>query len=66
MTADLVLASELAAELGEGFALLCGEDALARLSHMRPEIALLDVHLAGRMSGVDVLRHIRKNLPGVF
>ncbi|MBF0569230.1 MAG: response regulator [Candidatus Omnitrophica bacterium] len=42
---------------------LSGEEALDRLAQIRPEIALLDVHLLGKVSGVDILCYIKKEMP---
>jgi CheY-like chemotaxis protein len=44
---------------------LNGESALKEISQGSFQIALLDIHLAGKVSGLDVLRAIRMDLPAI-
>jgi DNA-binding NtrC family response regulator len=39
------------------------EEAILKLDVERPDIALLDVHTQGRLSGMDVLKYARERLP---
>jgi DNA-binding NarL/FixJ family response regulator len=39
-------------------------DAIELLSNRQPDIVLLDIHLSNK-SGIDLLRHIRKEYPAV-
>lgn len=41
-----------------------GEEALACLRKLRPDVALLDVHMPG-MGGVEVTRHVRAECPDI-
>ena len=45
-----------------------GEEAVARATDLRPDVALLDIHLRGAMSGIDVAHHLRDvlDIPVVF
>ncbi|MBF0387845.1 MAG: response regulator [Candidatus Omnitrophica bacterium] len=61
---------ELVKQLYEkrGFAVslaLGGVAAIAQIKATRPDIVLLDLHLNDRVDGVDVLRYIRKEHPGM-
>jgi len=47
---------EIVAETGDG------KHALALARRLRPDVALLDIHLGG-MSGIDVARSLRHGLP---
>jgi len=55
---SLVLDIEIVAETGRG------EDALALARHLRPDVVLLDIRLAGS-SGIDVARSLRWDLPEI-
>lgn len=41
-----------------------GEEAVANL-HLKPAIVVLDFHLEGKMTGLDTLKQIKKQLPDV-
>lgn len=61
-------AAMLAGKLGNDYLIVqftTGEDAVKRLSD-KPRIIILDYHLAGRMTGLDTLKEIRKQLPDAY
>jgi len=61
-------AAMLAGKLGNDYHILqftSGEDALKRLGD-KPQIIILDYHLAGKMTGLDTLQVIRKELPNTY
>ena len=45
-----------------------GEDALLKVAAIRPDLVLMDIHLAGEMDGITAAEHIRQHqgLPVVF
>ena len=45
-----------------------GEEALARAAELRPDLALMDIHLAGELDGVDTAQQMRQahGVPVVF
>jgi CheY-like chemotaxis protein len=45
-----------------------GEDAVEKISATRPDLLLLDIHLAGEMNGTDVARRVneRSDIPFIY
>ena len=44
---------------------LGGEAAISQINGLEPDIVLLDLHLHDRIDGIDVLRYIKKEKPGI-
>lgn len=40
-----------------------GEEALARFDELRPDLVLLDVHLAGQLDGIETARELQRRTP---
>lgn len=49
-------------------ALATGEDAVARAEKYRPDLILMDINLAGEMSGIEAVKRIKERLdvPVIF
>ena len=49
-------------------ALTTGEDAVSRAERYRPDLILMDINLAGQMSGIDAVRAIKERfeVPVIF
>lgn len=70
---DFIIAKELSLILdGLGFQVLAvhesGEDLLRALAHTKPDLVLLDIHLAGALTGIQTAEEIRRkyDLPFIF
>lgn len=69
---DWIIARELAYSLQDfGFEVPCsvdsGEEALQQLAAVQPDLVLLDIGLAGEMSGLDVARRLKAaQVPFIF
>lgn len=55
-------------KLGHAVVGICasGEEALERIDELRPDLVLLDVHLAGQMDGIDTARVLQSRTPAAI
>ncbi len=55
-------------KLGHAVVGICasGEEALERIDELRPDLVLLDVHLAGQMDGIDTARALQLRTPAAI
>jgi len=55
-------------KLGHAVVGICasGEEALERIDELRPDLVLLDVHLAGQMDGIDTARALQSRTPAAI
>lgn len=55
-------------KLGHAVVGICasGEEALDRIDEVRPDLVLLDVHLAGQMDGIDTARALQRRTPAAI
>ncbi|MBC7888753.1 MAG: LytTR family transcriptional regulator DNA-binding domain-containing protein [Ferruginibacter sp.] len=65
---DWIIAKEISCSLQDfGFELLgpyeSGEEALANIAAIKPDIVLLDIGLAGDLTGIETAQHIKKAFP---
>lgn len=68
---ELLIAEDLTAILqGAGYNVLGyatgGEEALAQLDQLLPDLVLLDIKLSGKLTGFDVARSIKRETPYLF
>jgi CheY-like chemotaxis protein len=70
---ESIIARDIALQLSDlGYAVLgpvsSGEQAIAMTSSLLPDLVLMDVHLAGRMDGIDAAQLIRRQyaVPSLF
>ena len=70
---DWIIAKEISYSLQDlGFDVVGsfdnGEEALTKIKELQPDIVLLDIHLAGTLTGIDVGRHLQQdhNIPFIF
>lgn len=68
---DWIIAKEISCSLQDfGFELLgpydTGEEALANISSIKPDIVLLDIGLSGDLNGIETAQRIKKEFPVPF
>lgn len=70
---DWIIAKEISLSLNDlGFEVLAhvesGEDALKKISELKPDLVLLDIGLSGEMSGIETAQIIKKDfqIPFIF
>ena len=70
---DWIIAKEISYSLQDlGFEIAGtfdnGEEALKSIEELKPDIVLLDIHLVGNMTGIDIGRHLKQdhNIPFIF
>jgi two-component system, response regulator PdtaR len=70
---EAIIAQFLKMELeGEGYEVCCfvasAEEAILESRHKKPDLVLMDIHLAGELDGVEAAKRItkEKNIPIIF
>jgi len=63
---ETLIAMELKDRLERNNYIICGviargEEALGRIEQLKPDLALMDIHLAGALNGIETARQLRKH-----
>jgi len=70
---ETLIAMELKDRLERNHYIVCGvvargEDAIGQIEQFEPDVALMDVHLAGRLNGIETAKQLRakRDIPVIY